>query len=171
MGNRVEAAPTLGDHRLAPAVPGRHVGGEGAQVALQAALPAEPVVREEHRLVDPERDEALGARGGLPVVARQDLVVAREGRQAGALAAAALADGVGLARGLHVRHREDLVAPDDAHVPLGVVREADRLASQGGIDVLLPEPAVLEEVLVGVDHRLHRRPRARSSRGRSMASP
>ena len=122
---------------------------------MQRALPHEPVVRKEHGLVDSERGELGAARGRVPVVARENLVVARERRGAAALAPAALANRVGLAGRLHVRDREHRIAPHHAHVAERVVDEADRVAAPRRVDVFLPQAAVLEQVLIGVDHQAH----------------
>ena len=41
--------------------------------------------------------------------------------------------------------------PNDADMPERVIDESDRIVAHRGIDVVCPQPAVLEEVLVRVD--------------------
>jgi hypothetical protein len=70
-----------------------------------------PVVRKQRGFFHADRRELLEPRGRVPVVARQDLVVAGRGREPLALAAAALADRRGLDGQRDVRHAERSAAP------------------------------------------------------------
>jgi hypothetical protein len=81
------------------------------------------------RFVDTELGELRGSGDGVPVVARQRVVVAHERWETLALASPALADRVGLTGRLDVGDGEHPIPPDDAHVSERVVDEAYRLVA------------------------------------------
>ena len=142
----------VGRDRRAPTVPRGHVRGERAEVGVERALPQQPEVREHHRLVDAHRGELLGARGRVPVVARELVVVARTRREPGADAFATVAELGRLARVLHVDGPSLPVAPasaTDSRASSSTMRSAS--SRRAGIDVIEPRRAGLVEVLVGVD--------------------
>ena len=77
------AAP-VGAYRAAPPVPCSHVRVQRGEIGVERALPHQTEVREHHRFVHAHHLETVGACGGIPVVARQLVVVAHFGRHPGA---------------------------------------------------------------------------------------
>ena len=106
------------------------------------------------------------------MVAGEQVVVAVLGRLAAARPGVTFADRVGLAGGLHLGEPEPLRrARRPTCCPTVVVDEADRVVAVARVDVLLPEAAVLDEVLIGVDDG-HGSPRSRTvCRRRATAPP
>lgn len=62
-----------------------------------------------------------------------------------------------LSRVLYVSQRQLLVTPPEPRVAQVVVDDGKGLAAQCGVDVVAPQRARFEEVLIGIDDRDHQR--------------
>ncbi len=68
--DRVHSSPTVRRDRRAPPIPRGHVRSERTEIRVERALPQEPEVGEHDCFVEAHLDQAIGARRGVPVVAR-----------------------------------------------------------------------------------------------------
>ena len=124
-----------------------------AEILVERALPQQTEVREHDGLVDAHLGETIGARRRVPVVAREVVVVARLGREAGADAFAAVAQLAREAGVLHVDRPELAIgSPAQPRIAELVVDDAQHVVAVTRVDVVEPRRARLVEVLVGVDH-------------------
>ena len=154
----MEAPGALGHHRGAPAVPGRHVAGEGDERRRERPLPQETEIREEHGPVEPHRVELLEPCRRLPVVRRELLIVGRLGGQALPAALGQVTQFGRRPRVLHLGQREAPSPPRQPRIAQVVVEDGQRLLPTGRVDMVGPERAGLEEVLIRIDdihHLLH----------------
>ena len=154
----VEPAVALAHDGLAPPVPGPHVRVQRGQRAGELALPHQAVVREQDRLVEAELGEPVPPRRRVPVVPGERVVVPARRWLTPARGLVALAETGRVAGRLHLREPEPLVPPLEPRVAGLVVDEVDRVVALRRVGVVRPHPAVLDQVLVGIDDRAHQRP-------------
>ena len=87
----------------------------------------------------------------VPIVARYRLIVALQRREPGTDALMLLADLSGVAGHLNSGIPQEAIAPAQRRVSRRIIFHANRLVAHARIDVVGPERARLEEMLIRVD--------------------